>query len=45
MYISTDYVFNGSGDKPWDADCKDYQPISIYGQTKLEGELIVEKEV
>lgn len=41
MYISTDYVFNGQGEKPWEPDCKDYAPLSVYGQTKLEGELAV----
>ena len=41
VYISTDYVFNGQGTEPWDPDCKDYAPLSIYGQTKLEGELAV----
>ena len=41
MYISTDYVFDGQGDKPWQPDCKDYKPLNIYGQTKLEGELAV----
>lgn len=41
MYISTDYVFNGQGDEPWQPDCKDYAPLSVYGQTKLEGELAV----
>ena len=41
MYISTDYVFNGLGDKPWQPDCKDYAPLNVYGQTKLEGELAV----
>lgn len=41
MYISTDYVFDGQGEEPWDPDCKDYQPLNIYGQTKLEGELAV----
>ncbi len=39
VYISTDYVFDGSGTKPWDADCKDYAPLSVYGKTKLAGEL------
>ncbi len=41
IYISTDYVFDGSGTEPWVADCKDYAPLSVYGKTKLEGELAV----
>lgn len=41
IYISTDYVFNGQGETPWQADCKDYAPLSVYGKTKLEGELKV----
>lgn len=41
IYISTDYVFDGKGEKPWEPDCKDYAPLSVYGQTKLEGELAV----
>jgi len=41
MYISTDYVFDGQGDTPWQPDCKDYKPLNVYGQTKLEGELAV----
>ncbi|MDD6102244.1 MAG: dTDP-4-dehydrorhamnose reductase [Clostridiales bacterium] len=40
-YISTDYVFDGQGDKPWKPDCRDYRPLNVYGQTKLEGELAV----
>lgn len=41
MYISTDYVFDGQGTIPWQPDCKDYAPLNVYGQTKLEGELAV----
>lgn len=41
MYISTDYVFNGQGTDPWQPDCKDYAPLSVYGKTKLDGELAV----
>lgn len=41
VYISTDYVFDGQGSEPWKPDCKDYAPLNVYGQTKLEGELAV----
>ena len=41
MYISTDYVFNGKGQTPWQPDCKEYAPVNVYGQTKLAGELAV----
>lgn len=41
IYISTDYVFDGQGETPWQPDCKDYKPLNVYGQTKLEGELAV----
>ena len=41
IYISTDYVFNGQGTTPWLPDCKDYKPLNVYGQTKLEGEFAV----
>ncbi len=41
IYISTDYVFDGQGSEPWKPDCTDYRPLSVYGRTKLEGELAV----
>ncbi|MBR6400027.1 MAG: dTDP-4-dehydrorhamnose reductase [Firmicutes bacterium] len=41
IYISTDYVFNGQGTQPWQADCKDYAPLNVYGESKLKGELAV----
>lgn len=41
LYLSTDYVFDGQGTEPWRPDCKDYKPLNVYGQTKLEGELAV----
>ena len=41
VYTSTDYVFNGQGEEPWQPDCKVYQPLNVYGQSKLDGELAV----
>ena len=41
VYISTDYVFNGEGNEPWDADCKEYAPLNVYGMSKLLGEKAV----
>ena len=41
LYLSTDYVFDGKGTEPWKPDCKAFNPLNVYGQTKLEGELAV----
>ena len=41
LYLSTDYVFDGQGETPWQPDCKDYKPLNVYGQSKLDGELAV----
>lgn len=41
VYLSTDYVFNGQGTRPWQPDDKNYAPLNYYGQTKLEGELVI----
>lgn len=41
VYTSTDYVFDGQGTEPWKPDCKEYAPLNIYGQSKLDGELAV----
>lgn len=42
MYISTDYVFDGEGERPWEPDDK-REPLNIYGMTKYKGELYVEE--
>ena len=41
VYLSTDYVFDGQGTEPWKPDCKDYKPLNVYGESKLQGELSV----
>ncbi len=38
LYLSTDYVFDGKGEKPWYPDYKNYAPLNYYGTTKLAGE-------
>ncbi len=41
LYLSTDYVFDGKGERPWEPDDKCYSPLSVYGKSKLDGELAV----
>ena len=41
LYLSTDYVFDGEGETPWEPDNKDYAPLNFYGETKLGGEKAV----
>ena len=41
VYISTDYVFDGQGERPWEPDDKRYAPLNVYGKSKLDGELAV----
>ena len=41
MYISTDYVYNGKGERPWEPDDKCFEPLNVYGRSKLDGELAV----
>lgn len=41
VYISTDYVFDGQGERPWQPDDKCYAPLNVYGKSKLDGELAV----
>ena len=45
IQISTDYIFNGKGETPWTPDCEDYEPISVYGDSKLKGELQVRENL
>ena len=41
LYLSTDYVFDGKGTRPWEPDDKCYAPLNVYGLSKLNGELAV----
>ena len=41
LYLSTDYVFDGKGERPWEPDDKCFNPLNIYGQSKLDGEKVV----
>lgn len=44
MYISTDYVFNGEGERPWEPD-DEREPLNVYGESKYEGELAIERNL
>ncbi len=43
VYLSTDYVFDGEGTRPWEPDDEVKKPLNVYGQTKYEGELAIER--
>lgn len=45
MYISTDYIFDGQGERPWEPDDKVTTPLNVYGQTKYEGEQALQELV
>ena len=45
LYLSTDYVFDGQGEEPWQPDDKSYAPLNFYGETKLKGELAVSENL
>lgn len=44
MYISTDYVFDGMGTRPWEPD-DERNPLNVYGQTKCDGEIAIENTI
>ena len=41
IYLSTDYVFDGTGERPWQPDDTVFAPLNVYGQSKLDGERAV----
>ena len=43
LYLSTDYVFNGQGTRPWNPDDKVFAPLNVYGKSKLDGEFAVSR--
>lgn len=40
VHISTDYVFDGKADQPYDTDCEP-NPVSVYGKSKWAGEIAI----
>lgn len=46
IFISTDYVYNGSGETPWrEEDTSSLGPLNVYGESKLEAERIVQRNL
>ncbi len=44
LYLSTDYIFSGDGERPWEPD-DEASPLNAYGQSKYDGELVLKKYV
>ena len=44
MYISTDYVFDGEGERPWQPD-DERHPLNAYGVSKYEGEVAIQENI
>ena len=44
LYLSTDYIFSGDGERPWEPD-DEASPLNAYGQSKYDGELALKKYV
>ena len=45
IYPGTDYVFDGSGSRPWDPDTDTPHPLNVYGMSKLAGEREVQERL